>query len=58
VELAVVNLQEQNCSAFDVLKFIENLDYNILDAQTMNPLDQSQKNLRTDIICFPKNKTN
>lgn len=55
LELVDINLREQNCSALEVLKFIKTLDYEILDAQTMRPLDQSQKIFYTDIFCFSKN---
>jgi len=56
VELADINLRQQNCTALEVLQFIEGLDYYFLDARTMQPLDATVKEHYTDIICFPRNQ--
>jgi FkbM family methyltransferase len=53
VELVDDNLKLQGCSGQAVVDFLKKLDYSILDAQTMQPLVESNT-YYTDIICCPK----
>ncbi len=54
VELADVNLKQQGFSAWMLVEYIESLNYEVKDAQTMSPLDRRKENYHTDIICFYK----
>jgi len=55
VELAEVNLNQQNQTAASLINFIQDLGYRIWDARTLGPVDLSQK-IHTDIICLPDNR--
>ena len=56
IELADVNLKQQNCTAVEVIEFVEALGYNVLDAQTMLSIERKATEYYTDIICFSRNK--
>ena len=53
IELAEINLRQQHCTALDLIEFVENLGYNVLDARNMQPVDKTFANHHTDILCFP-----
>jgi FkbM family methyltransferase len=52
VELAEVNLNQQNETAETLVTFIQNLGYQVWDARTLRPVDFTLRN-HTDIICVP-----
>ena len=54
IELADINLKQQNCTAVEVIDLVEELGYNILDAKTMLPIERKVMEYYTDIICFSK----
>ncbi|HEY8937846.1 MAG TPA: FkbM family methyltransferase, partial [Cyclobacteriaceae bacterium] len=56
IELADVNLKQQNCSAVEVIEFVEGLGYHVLDAQTMLPIERKTTEYYTDIVCFSGDK--
>lgn len=56
VELAEVNLRQHGYTALALVEFIEQLDYDVRDARTMQPTDKRKTDYHTDIICFPQNK--
>jgi hypothetical protein len=55
-ELAEVNLRQHGFTAVELVKFIEQLDYDVLDARTMQAIDIHKTDYHTDIICFPRSK--
>lgn len=56
VELADENLQGQGYSSKELVHYIEQLGYRVVDAKTLRPLVQSQQ-VQTDIICLPDEKS-
>lgn len=54
VELAEVNLNEHGLSARQLIEYIEQLNYDVLDARTMEKIDRSKPDHHTDLICFSK----
>lgn len=54
VELSEGNLRKQNCSGLELIEFIENLGYGILDARTMREVDRSFTDHHTDLLCTYK----
>lgn len=54
VELAELNLNEHNLTSVMLIECIEKLDYDVIDARTMIPIDKSKSNHHTDVLCFPK----
>jgi FkbM family methyltransferase len=54
VELAEVNLNEHGLSARQLIEYIEQLNYEVLDARTMEMIDRSKPDHHTDLICFFK----
>jgi FkbM family methyltransferase len=54
VELAEINLRQQNCTALSLIQLIEDLGYNVLDARVMKPVDRTVTDHHTDVVCFPK----
>jgi FkbM family methyltransferase len=53
IELAEVNLRQQNYTAKKLIEQVEHLGYHVLDARTMQPVDRTVKEHHTDILCFP-----
>ncbi|HEY9048579.1 MAG TPA: hypothetical protein VIN08_21880, partial [Ohtaekwangia sp.] len=56
IELAEVNLRQQNYTAKKLIEQVESLGYNVLDARTMQPIDRDVKEHHTDILCFSNYK--
>jgi len=56
VELAEVNLRQHGYTSVSLVEFIEQLEYDVMDARTMKAIDKLKTDYHTDIICFPKNK--
>jgi hypothetical protein len=54
IELAEVNLNEHGFTAKMLIEYVERLNYNVLDAKTMDPLDKLKPNHHTDMLCFSK----
>jgi FkbM family methyltransferase len=54
VELAEVNLNEHGLSARQLIEYIEQLNYEALDARTMEKIDRSKPDHHADLICFFK----
>jgi FkbM family methyltransferase len=54
VELAEVNLNEHGFSARQLIEYIERLNYDVMDARTMEKIDRSKPDHHTDLICFFK----
>jgi hypothetical protein len=53
VELVEENLRQQNYSGIDLIEYIENLGYSVLDARSMEPIQRYDRRQHTDILCFP-----
>jgi FkbM family methyltransferase len=56
VELIDINLEQQGCRGRQVIDWLKAIDYIILDARTMKPLETYEQ-YYTDIICFPDSTT-
>jgi FkbM family methyltransferase len=56
VELADDNLKHHNLSSRDVIQFILKMNYSIVDARTVKPLDVNTDKFHIDILCFPNQK--
>ncbi len=52
VELSDVNLRQQGFSSALLIGYIEGLNYEVKDANTMQPIDKSRTDHHTDLLCF------
>ncbi|MBL0742265.1 FkbM family methyltransferase [Chryseolinea lacunae] len=56
VEVAEVNLRQQQYTALDLIRYLESLDYTVLDAATLKAIDLTEENMHVDALCFPNTK--
>jgi FkbM family methyltransferase len=54
VELSAINLMQQNCKPSDLIDYIQNLNYHVLNAKDMKAIDKFFDGHQTDIICISK----
>lgn len=54
VELVDANLRQHGLTSLAVIEYIDSLDYEVLDARRMIPIDRSKSDHNTDIICFSR----
>ncbi len=55
IELVDENLNEQNCTAIEVLDLLRQMNYHVYDAKNMKPLPKSEQ-YYTDLVCLPRNE--
>jgi FkbM family methyltransferase len=52
IELAEINQRQHGFSSIQLMEYIENLNYDVKDARTMQSIDKSRTDYHTDILCF------